>query len=628
MHSKNRVQFFESELSSEAELLLENDLSEDDPLPVNNIATSSNDAGTKARTKLTKEQRSQIWQKHLDSPKMTQFKLAEWAKNEFQLEKLTQATVSMILKEFRSSSSSGGNLTNEQAQLILNKSKQSKMSQKKLANWAKKQFNLQREPCQATISNIVNNKRSLSETLDEKTSKIKRKRVVKCPELDNILAEWVLQRQHNRVILTWQLIQRKAEDFADQLHLSDEKRPNFSDGWLEKFLDRHGLKTIILSGESGSADVKAIEIALPELQSAIKQYSPKDVFNMDETGLFYCLTPDRTIATRQLEGMKKDKTRISIALCCNADGSEKLELLIIGHAAKPRAFNKKTGKELGFYYRNNKKAWMTTLLFQEWLQDFDSRMRRQQRKVLLLLDNAPTHGVKNLTLSNVNVLFLPPNTTSRIQPLDAGIIAAFKKRYRSFHLAHAIDRDAAGEKELYKVDILKAMRWCRAAWNAMSADTIVNCWNHTGLMSAEASPSTTLPGLVADCDIDELLVEHMKQLNLSSPLSMEEMAEHEAEVEVHCQLEDSDLIELFSESLDEQHQDNGLDGAEPQFEEILIEDKIKALKLTLNLLVDEPLENDMAIRGVRKLLFRLSKEKSEEQLQSLKQLDIRSFMSK
>ena len=45
--------------------------------------------------------------------------------------------------------------------------------------------------------------------------------------------------------------------------------------------------------------------------------------------------------------------------------------------------------------------------------------------------------------------------------MDAGIIAAFKKRYRSFHLSHAVDRDAAGEKNIYKVDILKAMRWCK-----------------------------------------------------------------------------------------------------------------------------------------------------------------------
>ena len=121
-----------------------------------------------------------------------------------------------------------------------------------------------------------------------------------------------------------------------------------------------------MSGESGSADVAAINTALPELRAVIEEYAPQNVFNMDETGIFCCLARDRTIATRQLEGVKKDKARISIALCANSDGTEKEEILFIGHAAKPRAFNKKSGKELGCFYRNNKKAWMTSLIFQEW----------------------------------------------------------------------------------------------------------------------------------------------------------------------------------------------------------------------------------------------------------------------
>ncbi|KMS64956.1 hypothetical protein BVRB_040910, partial [Beta vulgaris subsp. vulgaris] len=78
----------------------------------------------------------------------------------------------------------------------------------------------------------------------------------------------------------------------------------------------------------------------------------------------------------------------------------------------------------------------------------------------------------------------PPNTTSRIQPMDAGIIAAFKKRYRSFQLGNALDRDLANETDIYKVDILKAMRWCRDAWKMVTPLTIANCWNHTGLMDA------------------------------------------------------------------------------------------------------------------------------------------------
>jgi hypothetical protein len=591
------------------------------------IVISDSEARCKPRSKLSSDERSRIWQKHLEAPKVTQIKLAEWAKGEFQLEKLTQATISAILKEFRSSSSGGGNLTNQQVQMIVKKSKQTKMSQTKLATWAKRQFSLDKAPCQATISNILNNKRGLASSLDDKDRGIKRRRVVKSPELDNILLEWILQRQENRVALSWQLIQRKAEDFSDRLNLSPEQRPTFSDGWLEKFLDRHGLKTIVLSGESGSADVAAIEAALPDIQSEIQGYSPKDVFNMDETGLFYCLSPDRTIATRQLEGLKKDKTRISIALCANADGSEKQELFFIGHAAKPRAFNKKTGQQLGFYYRHNKKAWMTSLLFQEWLLQFDAHMKRQQRNVLLILDNAPTHMVKNLTLVSVKVLFLPPNTTSRIQPMDAGIIAAFKKRYRSFHLANAIDRDAAGEKDLYKVDILKAMRWCRSAWNALAPSTIENCWRHTGLMSAAKQPTNVQ--LTAEREIEDQLIQQIKELKLSSPLSVEDMAEREAEADTHFQFSDSDLVELFTEPAEQvSDADDDVIVLERNVERVSIDAKIKAVKLTLDLLLDDPIENEAAIRPVRKVLYRLSSEKAAQHSNDLMQSDIRAFMAK
>jgi len=54
-------------------------------------------------------------------------------------------------------------------------------------------------------------------------------------------------------------------------------------------------------------------------------------------------------------------------------------------------------------------------------------MRRANRNILLLIDNAPTHNLLNsLNLTNVTIHCLPPNTTSHLQPLDAGIIHSFK----------------------------------------------------------------------------------------------------------------------------------------------------------------------------------------------------------
>jgi hypothetical protein len=68
------------------------------------------------------------------------------------------------------------------------------------------------------------------------------------------------------------------------------------------------------------------------------------------------MVPDRGLADRRQSGVKVKKAQLMYMFTTNADGSKKLPPFIIGKAYKPRAFNKKTGQELGFYYRNNAKA--------------------------------------------------------------------------------------------------------------------------------------------------------------------------------------------------------------------------------------------------------------------------------
>ncbi|CAI5711953.1 unnamed protein product [Peronospora farinosa] len=77
--------------------------------------------------------------------------------------------------------------------------------------------------------------------------------------------------------------------------------------------------------------------------------------------------------------------------------------------------------------------------------------------------------------------------------MDAGIIAAFKRRYRRYHLQNKIDCDERGEAgNIYKVDQITAMRWSVAAWNEISDNTIANCFNHTRLLSDLPDISTAV----------------------------------------------------------------------------------------------------------------------------------------
>ncbi|GMF25618.1 unnamed protein product [Phytophthora lilii] len=88
---------------------------------------------------------------------------------------------------------------------------------------------------------------------------------------------------------------------------------------------------------------------------------------MDETGLCYTVAPSRSICRGGARGVKKTKTRITVALTSNADGSDALTPLFLGRAEQPFCFKKRTAAQLGFKYKANQKAWMTGYIFREWL---------------------------------------------------------------------------------------------------------------------------------------------------------------------------------------------------------------------------------------------------------------------
>ena len=115
----------------------------------------------------------------------------------------------------------------------------------------------------------------------------------------------------------------KAKETMKLLYPQQPSEHSLSLGWLEKFKLRHGIKSFRRFGESGSVDTQDMEQKLESIREKIDQFPKKDVFNIDETGLFYRLQADHSLATKQLEGRKQDKERLTIVICCNEDGSEK-----------------------------------------------------------------------------------------------------------------------------------------------------------------------------------------------------------------------------------------------------------------------------------------------------------------
>ena len=149
-------------------------------------------------------------------------------------------------------------------------------------------------------------------------------------------------------------------------------------------------------------------------------------------------------------------------------------MFVIGKSKKPRCF--KNVKQLPCRYRAQKKSWMTGVLFEECVRKLDSSFQAQSGKVALLTDNCPE--IKNLT--NINMIFLPPNTTSVLQPMDQGVIRSLKVHYRKKVVCLCI-KAVESNKPLPKISILQAMKHLVSSWNAVSKETIVNCFKKSDI---------------------------------------------------------------------------------------------------------------------------------------------------
>lgn len=207
------------------------------------------------------------------------------------------------------------------------------------------------------------------------------------------------------------------------------------------------------------------------------------------------MTPDRSLAHESTKGVKQSKKRLTYLFAVNATGTDKRPPLVIGQAALPVCFRalRKTPVQMGFDYVHNKKAWMRTDVWNDWLQAWDKELQQSgNRQILLLVDNFSGH--KNmLPLKNIRVEFLAPNMTSHIQPLDQGIIAAFKAHYRRGRARMINERFLAKEEDCFDINQLEGMQLAQEAWNAVTVATGANCFRRAGVIGPRDRQDRLLP---------------------------------------------------------------------------------------------------------------------------------------
>jgi hypothetical protein len=152
-----------------------------------------------------------------------------------------------------------------------------------------------------------------------------------------------------------------------------------------------------------------------------------------------------------------------------------------GKAAKLWRFENLKINNLPVIWRNNKKELACPATMEEWLNMFNARMKKENRNVILFLDNATCHP--KVTFSNVKIAWFPAKATSVLQPMDTDVIYTFKLHIRRFLMQSLIlnVQEADSSYALAgAVSVLDAVNWIRFPVKKMKVETVKKCFAKGG----------------------------------------------------------------------------------------------------------------------------------------------------
>ncbi|XP_066874480.1 tigger transposable element-derived protein 1-like [Kogia breviceps] len=415
----------------------------------------------------------------------------------------------------------------------------------------------------STVATIRDNKEKIKASSQIATplraSRLTRHRSAVMETMERLLRVWLEDQSQRNVPLSVTVIQEKAKSLFDDLQReqgesSQAAKFSASKGWFVRFKERHCLPHFKLSSTApGKEDV------YPEILKSIIQegeYTPQQVFNVDETGLYWKRMPERTfisIEEKAEPGFKSSKDRLMLLLGGNAAGDFKLKPLLVYHSESPKALEGYSKPNLPVIWRSSKKAWATRSIFHEWFTYFFCpaiekycAQNNLTNKALLILDNAPCHPVNLSDLSdNVRVEYLHDNTADSIQPMGRGVASTFKAHYlrRTFeHILEATDGDDPAElREFWRrYSIMDAVDNIAVAWEELRPATMNSAWkkiwpecvqfhsvSQTDNIAQLQQNIVTLAksvalGEVGEADVDQLLQSHEEGLSNEELVQLEQ----------------------------------------------------------------------------------------------------------
>ncbi|XP_015430410.1 PREDICTED: jerky protein homolog-like [Dufourea novaeangliae] len=341
-----------------------------------------------------------------------------------------------------------------------------------------------------TIYRISRNAARISEFTD-RSKEQKERRAIKRPkyeELEQCMLTWIAERRSLGDILSDAVIFQKAAEMKKNFPLYSHS--NLTRTWLASFKKRNNIRFVNGFRDTDSADVNAAGVFVKDLKNLIEEehINVENIYNMDESRLMWKALPKKVQEKFKEECLGRStisSERITLVLCANASGTNKMTPLLIYKYQNPRSL-KDCKDSLPVIFKSQANGCMDQSLFKDWFENhFKPDVRKYQvqkeinGKVILLLDNCDEHELSTDIEEDddFKIIYLPPYTTTLIHPMYQGIVLKTKRLFLHRMLQRVVRCDG-GVNEFYKdynmkscIDIL------HESWAEVTSETIRNAWN-------------------------------------------------------------------------------------------------------------------------------------------------------
>ncbi|XP_043258432.1 jerky protein homolog-like [Colletes gigas] len=323
------------------------------------------------------------------------------------------------------------------------------------------------------------------------TPGIKDRKKFSKPKLEKLDASLHAWYQDQRVLddcITDAILKEKAIELNKEL--GGPSTFTASKGWIWRFKHRHGISFRELNSENVNVDTRETEKFIQCFLQCLEEkgVEMQNVYSMDETGLMWKAFPRKTLidaTARRVYGKRIKQNRVTVGLCANAIGTHKLPPLFIHRCETPKAL-KHCKDRLSVVFKAQKNACLDQTVFTDWLEKhFKPAVRKYHLeagiygKVLLLVDKCRAHMLSpqlQLQNDNVEVVYLPTDTSLYLHPMQQGIMKSVKVSFRRRILNRILDFPG-GVAEFYTdYDVKDCIDLVSEAWTDVTQVDIYNSW--------------------------------------------------------------------------------------------------------------------------------------------------------